>query len=295
VRWLSTWSTHQPARSSPTPLGLSEQGAATDWARLTDEEVIARLDTCRAGLDAAEAAARSARYGPNTLPHAERTPWYVELSANFVHFFALLLWAAAGLAAFAGMPQLAWAIVAVILVNGLFSYWQEYQAERAAEALAALLPQQVRVRRAGQEQLVLAAELVPGDLLVLTEGEAVPADARLIAAERLRLDLSALTGESRSVPRAVAPVEPGGRSAAELPNLVFAGTTVASGCGEAVVFATGRATEFGRLAHLTQAQPERPTPLQREIARVTRVVTILSVSVGVAFFVIGTSIGGLSV
>jgi magnesium-transporting ATPase (P-type) len=86
---------------------------------------MARLDTDRAGLEAMEVAARSARYGPNTLPHAKGTPWYVELIANLVHFFALLLWAAAGLAAFAGMPQLAWAIVAVILVNGLFSYWQE--------------------------------------------------------------------------------------------------------------------------------------------------------------------------
>lgn len=99
---------------------------------------MARLNIDRAGLAATEVAARSAHYGPNTLPQAKRTPWYIELIANFVHFFALLLWAAAGLAAFAGMPQLAWAIVAMILVNGQFSYWQEYQAERAAEALAAL-------------------------------------------------------------------------------------------------------------------------------------------------------------
>jgi magnesium-transporting ATPase (P-type) len=263
------------------------------WASLPIEGTFAALASGRGGLDEAEAAARLRRYGPNTLPHAPGRPWFIELAANFAHLFALLLWAGAALAWLAAMPQLAWAIVAVIVVNGLFSYWQEYQAERAAEALAALLPTQVTVRRAGQERQVPAAEVVPGDLLVLTEGEAVPADARVIVTERLRLDVSSLTGESRPVPRSAEPVDVRGHSAMLLPNLVFAGTTVAGGRGEALVVATGAATEFGRIARLMQVQAERPSPLQCELARITRLVTVLAVALGVVSFIAGTLLGGL--
>ena len=140
------------------------------------------------------------------------------------------------------MPQLSWAIVVVILINGTFSYWQEYQAERAAEALQALLPRQVMVKRENEEQLIAATEVVPGDILLLTEGAAIPADARILVAERLRVDMSSLTGESKPVQRTASdakislPV-----SIASLPNVVFAGTSVVSGRGEAAVFATGAA------------------------------------------------------
>lgn len=118
-------------------------------AGLGVDEVLARLGSDRDGLSAPEAAARLARCGPNTLPPAVRRLWYVELGANFVHLFALLLWAGSALALVAGMPQLAWAIAAVVVINGVFSYVQEYEAERAAEALGALLPREVTVRRGG--------------------------------------------------------------------------------------------------------------------------------------------------
>lgn len=192
------------------------------------------------------------------------------------------------------MPQLGWAIVIVVLINGLFSYWQEYQAERAAEALQALLPRQVIVRRESEERLVAATDVVPGDLLLLAEGAAIPADARVIVAERLRVDMSSVTGESRPVPRTAQSVEVAARVSAALPNLVFAGTSVVSGRGEAVVFATGANTEFGRIAQLTQAQTEQPSPLQRELKSVTRVVTLLAIGMGVVFFLVGTMLGGLS-
>ncbi len=275
------------------PNGSSEIGAASCAAASIDE-ALQRLDTGRNGLTSEEAAVRLSRRGPNVLPSAVRRVWYLELGANFVHLFALLLWAGAILAVLAGMPQLAWAIVAVILVNGLFSYWQEYEAEQAAEALGALLPRQVTVRRDGSVQMVAASEVVPGDILILAEGEAVPADARVIASDRLRLDLSSLTGESRPVPRISREVDASGRTLTGLSNLAFAGTAVASGRGEAVVFATGGATEFGRIARLTQAQRERPSPLQRELSRVTRFVTALAIALGVVCFVLGTSLGGLS-
>lgn len=228
------------------------------------------------------------------LPRQPRRRWYVELGENFVHLMALLLWVAAALAWLGGMPELGWAIVAVVLVNGAFSYVQQYEAERAIDALEAFLPQQVTARRAGRTAQIPASEVVPGDVLLLTEGEAIPADARLIAAQRLRVDASALTGESRPVARHAASIGEAGTATLDLPNVVFAGASVSSGTGEGVVFATGGETEFGRIARLTQVQDVRPSPLQREILRVTRVLTTLAVLLGIAFFVLGTFVSGLS-
>jgi P-type Ca2+ transporter type 2C len=268
--------------------------SAAYWATLSSVSVLASLRSAYSGLCDEDVLARLERYGPNALPRPVRRQWYLRLSSNFVHLFALLLWAGAFFAWLAGMPQLGWAIVIVILINGLFSYWQEYQAERAAEALQALLPRQVTVRRENEKRLVAATDVVPGDLLMLTEGVAIAADARIVVAERLRVDMSSLTGESRPVPRTAQSVEVAGRVSPALPNLVFAGTSVVSGRGEAVVCATGANTEFGRIAQLTQEQTEQPSPLQRELESVTRVVTLLAIGMAVVFFLVGTILGGLS-
>ena len=233
-------------------------------------------------------------FGANKLPHVQKRKWYLELAKNFVHFFALMLWIGAVLAYLAGLPQLSWAIIIVIIVNGFFSYWQEYQAERAAEALQALLPHQVTVRREGEEKLISAETVVRGDILILSEGETIPADARLISAEELRLDLSSLTGESRPVPRSTHTHIDGNQPLAFFPNLVFAGTSVAHGRGESVVFAIGAKTEFGRIARLTQEQTKELSPLEKELQRVTRIVTILAVGLGALFFIVGVWFGGLS-
>lgn len=246
-------------------LSASNEKSPASWAMLTADRAMSALVTGPDGLSETESAARLARYGANSLPRVRRRPWYFELTSNFVHLFAMLLWVGAALAWIAGLPQLTWAIVAVIVINGSFSYWQEYQAERAAEALEALLPRQVTVRRDGVERFVQASDMVLGDVLVLREGDAVPADARIISADQLCLDTSSLTGESRPVPRYVAPAEKADASPAALPNIVFAGTSVTGGRGEAVVFATGAATEFGRIANLTAAQRERPSPLEKVI------------------------------
>ncbi len=275
-------------------IDLVTHASAAFWASSSSESVLAALKSRPAGLSLAETRARLLHYGPNALPPAARRRWYLQLAANFVHLFALLLWIGAFLAWLVGMPQLCWAIVVVILINGAFSYWQEYQAERAAEALQALLPRKVTVRRESEERLIAASDVVPGDLLLLTEGVAIPVDARVIVSEGLRVDMSSLTGESRPVPRTAQCVDVAGRVSAVLPNLVFAGTSVVSGRGEAVVFATGANTEFGRIAQLTQAQTEQPSPLQRELKSVTRIVTLLAVGIGLVFFVVGTMLGGLS-
>ena len=262
---------------TPTLSAASSAGSvAAHWACLSPTEALQELGADLQGLDDAAAAVRLAQYGPNALPRPPKRPWYLDLTTNLIHFFALVLWAAAALSFLAGMPQLAWAIIAVILVNGVFSYWQQYQAERAIGALEALLPREVTVRRDGRERRIRVAEVVPGDLLILSEGDSVPADARLTQAEYLRIDAASLTGESRPVPRTTAQVSADRRLPAEFPNLVCAGTNVVAGRGEAVVFATGGATEFGRIARLTQLQRERPSPLEIQLAHVTRLITALA-------------------
>ncbi|HXG76739.1 MAG TPA: cation-transporting P-type ATPase [Gaiellaceae bacterium] len=233
-------------------------------------------DTVRPGLSSEEARARLATFGPNVLAEPPRPSHLRRFAANLVHLFALLLWAGAALALLGGLPELAVAIVAVILVNAVFAFVQEYRAERANEALRRVLPQTARVRRDGQERVLPAEELVPGDLIVLEPGDRVSADAEVVARHDLRVDNSTLTGESR-------PVEPG--------RLVYAGTHVVRGTAEAVVVATGMATEFGRIAELTQTATEEPSPLERELHRVTRVVALISIGLGSLFFVVAGFLG----
>jgi P-type Ca2+ transporter type 2C len=236
------------------------------------------------GLTTTEARERLALAGPNLLAQAKGTHWWVALVRNLVNLFALLLWAGAALAAVGGMPQLAIAIVVVILVNAVFSFAQEHRAERAVEALGRVLPQHARVRRDGRQQEVEAQDLVPGDVILLAPGERISADALLLSEVELRVDMSTLTGESRPVRRHT--VAGGGQSGFEAPDRVFAGTHVFSGTAEAVVTATGMATELGRIAGLTQSAEHRPSPLEIEMQRVTRVVALLSIAVGVTFFAV---------
>ncbi len=213
---------------------------------------------------------------------------------NFIHVMAVLLWIAGGVALVAGLPELAIAIWAVNLINGAFSFWQEFRAERATEALRELLPSYAVVRRAGRESQIAAEDLVPGDVMIVAEGDRVSADGRLIDQFGLRVDQSMLTGESRPVRKVAEPVQPGTDSASDRPNLLFAGTTVVSGRGTAVVYATGSRTEFGEVASLTEAMTAGESPLQREMRRLSYAVSIVALSVGVVFFVLALSLGGLS-
>ncbi|MFN8188355.1 MAG: cation-transporting P-type ATPase [Gaiellales bacterium] len=228
------------------------------------------------GLSAEEAARLLAEHGPNVLAEAPRPSQVRRFLAQLVNVFALLLWVGAALAWLGDLPQLSAAIVAVVLVNATFAYVQEFRAERATDALRRLLPQSTRVRRDGQTVEIPADQLVPGDLLLLRAGDRISADAELSARAELRVDESVLTGESRTV-------EPERR--------VRAGTYVASGTGEAVVVATGMRTAFGRIAELTQRTKRERTPLERELAHVTRFVAVLVVCLGIAFFLVAGALG----
>lgn len=237
----------------------------------------AAADSLR-GLTAAEAAAHLARDGPNTLPVAAPPPAWRLLLGQMVHFFAVLLWAAGGLAFVAGMPELGVAIFVVVVINGLFAFFQEYRAERAAERLRDLLPRRATVLRDGVPVEVDASELVAGDAVVLGPGDRVSADLRVIEPHGLSIDTSTLTGES--VPEGVGPED-----------FAFAGTFVVEGEGLAVVTATGSRTRLAGIAGLTRAGRHPKTPLARELDRVVRTVAAIAVGVGVVFFTTSLLVG----
>lgn len=263
-------------------------------AALPLTDVYSALGTRPQGLTHAEVAERLQHYGRNTLHTVETTPRLRKLLAHFTHLMALLLWVGGLLGFLAQMPQLGVAIWLVILINGAFSFWQEYKAEQATAALRRLLPTYARVVRDGQEQRLLAEELVPGDVMLLAEGEHISADGRLVQAAELRVDQSTLTGESHPVRKAAEAVLHRHMTRLELPNLVFAGTSVAAGTGTAVVCATGMASEFGQIAHLTQTVGEELSPLQQEMVRTTKIVTLIAVSVGLLFFVLAVVLTGVT-
>jgi magnesium-transporting ATPase (P-type) len=273
---------------------LGDGNGAFDLASLDAEEVFERLVTSQNGLTSAEATARLRQFGQNLLPRFRPEPWWISFGGNFTHLFALLLWFAAILAWLAGMPQLTFAIVLVVLINGFFSYWQQHRANVAVAALESLLPHRVSVRRDSQDLVVDSEQITVGDLLVLGAGSSVPADARIVVADGLRVDTSSLTGESRPVVRDAASTTVTSQTVTDLPNLLLAGTLVTAGSAQAVVFATGKCTEFGQLAALTFRQPDQPSPLQREVRKITRTITVVSLIMGLLFFAIGSGFGTLT-
>ncbi len=257
------------------------------WS-LPPAAVMAALASRAEGLSQSEALERLELYGANRLPPLHRRPLALRLLDQMGHFMALLLWIAGGLAFAAGTPQLGWAIWAVVLINGLFSFWQEFQAERALEALSRSLPQQVQVWRDGVLRQLPAEQLVLGDRLRLEEGDRIAADARLSEGWSLRVDLAALTGESQPVARhaAAQEISPANSSLAdsERTNLVLAGTTVVAGRGEAFVYATGAETAFGQVAHLTAGTQRGASTLEQQVGRIVHTISTVAVLMGLGAF-----------
>ncbi|CAG7856400.1 sodium/potassium-transporting ATPase subunit alpha,E; H+/K+-exchanging ATPase [biofilm metagenome] len=260
------------------------------------EDAIASLHSRLEGLTCAEVEQRQKEYGTNEIEAVQGEHLLIRLLKEFTHFFALILWLAVGLAFFAdyrqpgqGMATLAYAILGVIIINGFFSFWQQYRAERAIQALQKLLPHYVKVIRDGDIAQVLASELVPGDIILFQDGDNVPADCRLLEAFSLRVNNATVTGES--LPKA-RDAEPSLEENLEHSrNILLAGTSVVSGEGKALVFATGMYTEFGKIANLTQTTVKTVSPLQLEIVRLSRIIATLAISLGVVFFIIGHHMG----
>jgi calcium-translocating P-type ATPase len=243
------------------------------------------------GLSSREADRRLVAYGRNELVRQGRRHWSRELAKQVSHPLALLLWLAAGLAFVAGTPALGAAIVAVVVLNAIFAFAQERQAERAIEALRAYLPPHALVLRDGRRQTVDAAVLVPGDLLLLAEGDRISADARLVEGA-VDVDLSTLTGESQPVYRSAGPADPE-LALVERRDLVFSGSACVGGEAKALVTATGMHTELGRIAALSERVEAQPSPLERQVRRVAWLIALVAVAAGIAFLPIGWLVAGL--
>jgi calcium-translocating P-type ATPase len=254
------------------------------------------LRSTSAGLSRDDARARRFEFGPNRIERLARVSLLKRFAAQFTHFFAALLALAAALAAVAdrqmpgqGMATLAVAIVAVIVVNGLFSFWQEYRAEETMAALQRLLPHQVRAQRDGTVVVTSTEDVVPGDVILLSAGDTVPADCRLLEAFGVRVNTATVTGEARAVSRD-ANAGPSGELMRSR-NVLLAGTSLTTGEAKALVFATGMQTVFGSIARLTQSTTDAPSPLQKEIAALSRLIAVLAVAIGFVVFAVGASIG----
>ena len=240
------------------------------------------------GLDDATARRRLIECGANEIERAAATsPWRI-LLAQFASPLIWLLLAACLASALLGEVADAVAIGVILLVNAAVGFLQEYRAERAMLALRAMTAPRARLIRQGAQKLVPAAEVVPGDLLLLEPGDVVAADARLLEAFSLSANEAALTGESVPAEKRPATVAvPAGAPLAERHDSVFMGTPVATGTGLAEVTATGMRTELGKIAHLLETAEDSTTPLQARLARTSRVLLYLCLAVVAATALVG--------
>ena len=243
-------------------------------------EVFQNMETSQSGLSAVEAESRGSLYGENVLSEQPRPPEWQKFLRQLRHPFNLLMF----LAAIISLWQRDWPLATIIfllsIANSAFSYWREHRAEQAIEKLRHLLPSYAHIVRAGTDLHIPASEVVPGDLLILAEGDNIPADARVVEEYGLRVNNASLTGESVAARKtAEASILPG-FSDLERPNLIFAGTSVASGTGKAIVYATGMLTQFGRIAQLTQTVQEEPSMFQKELDHLSRRLTVIAVILG---------------
>jgi magnesium-transporting ATPase (P-type) len=247
------------------------------------------LRTSASGLSSREAARRLQVSGPNELTRRGGRRWPGELARQFTQPLAMLLALAAVLAWASGTPRLAVAIVVVILLNAGFAFAEEMEAEKAVEALAAFLPEHATVLRDGTRRQIEARLLVPGDALVIEEGERVCADARLMTGT-VEVDMSTLTGESVPVTRSAGPADPA-VPLLHAADVLFSGTVCTGGEAQALVTATGMRTELGRIAALTQQTGSAESPLEHQVRRATWLIAFVAVAAGLAFLPMGLAAG----
>ncbi len=245
----------------------SERPVPPPWHALAAEEVASRLGVSpEAGLTAAEAGARLEEYGANALIAGHQRSAWLMLLEQFTGPLVVVLLVAATVSAVLHDISDALVIGVILLLNAAIGFLQEYRADQSMRALQQLTVPQVRARRAGAETAVPATEVVPGDIVLLQAGDLAPADARILSAANLRVDESALTGESEPVDKGAQALAAAKLAVAERANMLYRGTAVVYGRGEAVVVATGMQTELGAIAAALESAAETQTPLQRRLA-----------------------------
>jgi Ca2+-transporting ATPase len=253
----------------------------TPWHSLSIKDALQRLDSSTTGLTGSEAAGRLARFGRNEIARRKPVSPLRLFLRQFVSFFVLVLLFAAVLA-FAvsflpgegGRRLTALFILGIIALSVLLNFFEEYRARKELEALDKLLVFKATVLRDGTRRELEAADVVPGDILVLAHGQKVPADARVIEAHSLRADESALTGESVGADKSPEPVA-ADTPLAERASMVYGSTYITHGTGRAVAVRTGMATEVGRIAAALEQMAERPTPFQVEVHKMARQMTVI--------------------
>jgi Ca2+-transporting ATPase len=262
--------------------------AQTEWYRLSVDEIAQSLavDPAR-GLDSAEAARHLAAYGPNELrERGAKPPWRIFVD-QFTGTLVLILIAAAAISAIIADWKDAIAILAIVVLNAVLGFVQEYRAEQAMAALKKLAAPTVRVRRDGAVQEISANQLVPGDIVLLEAGNLAPADGRLLVAANLRIQEAILTGESEAVEKITEPIMGEDLALGDQRNMAFLGTTIVYGRGELAVTATGMQTQLGRVADMIQGVEESPTPLQRRLDQLGRGLAVAALVLVVIIFVMG--------
>ncbi|MBR9692577.1 HAD-IC family P-type ATPase [Candidatus Woesearchaeota archaeon] len=247
------------------------------------------------GLTTEEATRRLEKAGPNELKVKKDVPEIVKFFRQFKNFFALLLLVGASLAFLAeyldpghGNIYIGLALIVVVLLNGLFTYLQEHQSERIMESFRDMLPSTITVLRDGKQRRIETRLLVPGDIIILEEGDKIPADGRLIEIHNLKVDHSSLTGESEPQLRKLECTNP---DLLESRNMIFSGTLVQSGNGKAIVYATGMHTQIGKLVKLTKETDNVQTPIRKELNHFIRIISSIALFLGFVFFIVSIILG----
>lgn len=269
--------------------------ATNDQHRITLTELAERLNCSISGLSQNEANARLKLYGANVLKVSRETPEIVKFLRQFNNFFVYLMLAGAALAFLANHLQanqenfyLGFALLVVVLINALFTYIQEFQSERIMESFRNMMPNKITVLRDGGLKQIDAKSLVPGDIIQLSEGDRIPADARLIEVNQLKVDHSPLTGESEPQLRKL---ECSHQHLLESRNMVFSGTLVQSGNGKALVYATGMHTQIGRIAQMTKEIEPVATPIRKELKHFIQIISVIAIAMGGLFFLASLLLG----
>ncbi|MDD1720679.1 MAG: HAD-IC family P-type ATPase, partial [Euryarchaeota archaeon] len=252
---------------------------AQDWQETSVDEALTLLQSDSGGLATSEAERRLRFVGPNSLPEEPRPSRLLVFLRQFNSplIYILLI---ASVISFAVASVIDAAIILIIVIaNAIIGYTQENKAENVLATLKELTALKSTVRRDGTEEAIDARSIIPGDILMLDAGDRVPADARLLLVRSLKADESMLTGESVTVDK---------RTATHTPNMVYAGTTITEGRGEAVVVRTGSETEFGKIAASVQTSARPETPLQKDLGRLSVWIGVLVLVVSAIIFVTGT-------
>jgi len=257
--------------------------------------VFADLATSRQGLSSAEAASRLVKHGRNELRVGKSQPQIVKFLLQFKNFFALLLMVGGALALSAekldpgqGNLYIAIALIAVVILNAAFTYMQEYQSEKIMDSFKKMLPSMVTTIRDGNPCELASAQLVPGDVIILNEGDKIPADGRLVEASYFKVDLSSLTGESE--PQLLDPAK-SHENILESPNMVFSGTLVQNGEARVVICETAMNTQIGSIVELTKATDAAETPIHRELRHFIKMISAIAIFLGLTFFMVSVAIG----